>query len=84
MSVFELLIFTCSTLSSLSGGYSKTCDWSSGGELFASVELCQTQADKKKGQTLFGDAVYMGSDGRISSGGIIEDVRCAERAVIDK
>jgi hypothetical protein len=81
MTVFELMILKCFTWSALSGGYSKTCEWSSAGDLYATAELCQLEARKQVGRTLSGDAIYIQPNGQISSGTIIEDSKCSERPV---
>ena len=82
MTIFELLILKCLTLSTLGGSYSKTCDWSPSGDLYTTAEVCQFEAKRQVGKTIMGDAIYVGGDGRISSGTIIEDSRCAERFVL--
>lgn len=80
MTIFELMILKCVTMSALSGSYSKTCEWQSTGDLYGSAERCGIEAGKRIGNVVFGD-VYLDGAGRISSGTVIENSNCAERLV---
>ena len=81
MTIFELIILKCVTMSALSGSYSKTCEWLSTGDLYGSAERCGIEAGKRIGNIVFGNVLYSNGDGRISSEAVIENSNCTQRIV---
>ena len=77
MTFYELVLYACLTSTSLSGGYSKTCDWRSEGTLFATKEKCDLAAKGIKGTEIFGDVSYVNAINRY------EDAICQSRGVLD-
>lgn len=79
MTVFELMLYACLTTHASPygnfGGYSKTCEWRPGGDLFASAEKCEVAAKGYIDAGVMGDTMYVNATNKY------EDARCAPRHV---
>lgn len=77
MIIFELVLYACVTSAGMAGAYSKTCDWHSRGEFYASKERCEEQGKQYRGADVMRDVVYANATNRY------ENVNCVTHQVIN-